>query len=254
MQIGNSLIIILVGIAAGFINVLAGGGSLLTMPILIFLGLPSATANGTNRVALMAQNIVAITNFKRKGFFDLKFSLMLGIPAILGSIVGANLAISLPDDVFNKILGIVMLVVLMLIICNPFKNLAPLEELLTPKRKITAAIAFFFVGIYGGFIQAGVGFIIIAALTIITGMSLVKVNSIKVFVVAIYMLSSLLIFIINGQVNWIYGFILAVGNSLGAWLGSSFAVAKGDKWIRIILSLSVTIMAGKLLGVFKLFG
>ncbi|WP_366923655.1 sulfite exporter TauE/SafE family protein [Metallumcola ferriviriculae] len=253
MPVPYIILILITGIAAGFINTLAGGGSLLTMPMLIFLGLPSAMANGTNRIALMVQNIVAITNFRRKGFFDWRLSLMLGIPAVLGSVLGANLAISLPDNVFNKILAVVMLLVLVLILWQPQKRLEASEENLSKKSKIIAVITFFFVGIYGGFIQAGVGFIIIASLTLITGMSLVRVNSIKVFVVAIYMVSSLAIFIISGQVNWVLGLTLAVGHGLGGWLGSNFAVAKGDKWIRVFLVIAVVMMAAKLLGVFELF-
>lgn len=257
MSIPNIIFILLTGIAAGFINVLAGGGSLLTMPVLIFMGLPSAVANGTNRIALMIQNIVAITNFKRKGFFNWHLSLMLGIPAVLGSIVGAHLAISLSDEIFNRILAVIMLVVLCLILWNPLKkgtNNLENSQKFTLKKKILAVIVFFFVGIYGGFIQAGVGFIIIMALTLITGMSLVRINSIKVFIIGFYMISSLLIFIINGQINWILGLTLAVGNGIGGWLGSNFAVAKGDKWIRIFLIISVTIMALKLLGLFEIMG
>lgn len=251
MSIVECIFILITGIAAGFLNVLAGGGSLITMPVLIFLGLPSAMANGTNRIALMVQNIVAITNFRNKGFFDWQLSLMLGIPAVIGSIVGAKLAVTLPDQIFNKILAVVMILVLGIILWQPQKKLAANTENLSLKRKIIAVIAFFFVGIYGGFIQAGVGFIIIASLTVITGMSLVKINSIKVFVVAIYMLSSLVVFILNGQVNWILGLTLAVGNGIGAWVGSNFAVSKGDKWIRMVLIVAVTLMAAKLLGFLK---
>ncbi|MBO8168561.1 MAG: sulfite exporter TauE/SafE family protein [Thermoanaerobacteraceae bacterium] len=254
MPLKSALLVFAAGIAAGFLNTVAGGGSLLTMPMLIFLGLPSAVANGTNRIALMVQNIVAVTNFRRKGFFDWQLGLMLAVPAVLGSIVGANIAIQLPDRIFNKILAVVMMVVLTLILWQPQKRLSAHAENLTVKRKIIAVITFFFVGMYGGFIQAGVGFIIIASLTVITGMSLVKINSIKVFVVLIYMLSSLAVFIINGQINWLLGLTLALGNGTGAWLGSNFAVAKGDKWIRVILFVAVTLMAAKLLGLFELLG
>ncbi len=254
MPVEQIALILVTGIAAGFLNTLAGGGSLLTMPVLIFLGLPSAMANGTNRIALMAQNIVAVTNFRRKGFFDWKLSLMLGIPAVLGSVLGANLAISLPDRIFNKILAVVMLLVLGLILWQPQKKLAGAGGNLSSKRKLAAVITFFFVGIYGGFIQAGVGFIIIASLTVITGMSLVRINSIKVFVVAIYMLSSLAIFVYSGQVDWVLGLTLAVGNGLGGWLGSNFAVSRGDKWIRVFLVIAVTLMAAKLLGLFEILG
>ncbi|MFZ7104822.1 MAG: sulfite exporter TauE/SafE family protein [Peptococcaceae bacterium] len=248
MALWKVVLILVTGTAAGFLNVVGGGGSLLSMPMLIFLGLPSALANGTNRVALMVQNIVAVMNFRSKGFFDLKLSLTLGIPALIGSIAGSQIAISLPDHIFNRILGLVMFLVLFLIVKQPQQKIVTQDdENFNPDKKVQAIIAFFFVGLYGGFIQAGVGFIIIAALTIITGMSLVRINSLKVFIVGFYMLSSLLVFIISGNVNWVLGLTLAVGNSLGAWLGSNFAVSKGDKWIRYILIITVCAMALKLL-------
>lgn len=243
----NFLYILLAGIASGFINVNAGGGSLLSMPLLIFLGLPSAVANGTNRVALMVQNIIAITNFREKGYLDWKLGIMLSIPAVLGSMLGSSIAVSLSDAVFNKILGIIMIVVLVLIISQPQKRLIiDEEEVLNKKRKVIGVIVFFFVGIYGGMIQGGVGFIIITSLMLLTGYSLVRINSLKVFIVAIYLFISLIVFILNGKVNWTYGFILALGNGLGGYLGSNFAVKKGDKWIRAILIISVLFMAIKL--------
>ncbi|MCY6482897.1 sulfite exporter TauE/SafE family protein [Clostridium aestuarii] len=245
------LMVLAAGVVAGFINTLAGGGSLLTMPLLIFLGLPSVVANGTNRVALMVQNIVAVTNFKKKGYFDIKFSLMLGIPAIIGSIVGAKIAIKLPDEVFNKILGVIMIIVVIFIIWQPQKRIASMKKELTKKHKALASIVFFFVGIYGGLVQAGTGFIVIISLTLITGFSLVKINSLKVFVIAMYMVSALLVFIVNGKVDWLLGLTLAVGNGLGGYIGSNFAVKKGDKYIRIVLFVAVLLMAGKLLGIYK---
>lgn len=244
-------VVVLAGIAAGFLNTVAGGGSLLTMPVLIFLGLPSAVANGTNRVALMAQNIIAIMNFRHKGFFDWKLSVMLAIPAVFGAMIGSKIAISIPDSIFNRLLAIVMIMVLILTIWNPQKKLESKEIVLDRKKKIIGCIAFFFVGIYGGVIQAGVGFIIIASLTFITGFSLVKINSLKVFIVAVYMVSSLCVFVFNGKVNWIYGLSLAIGNGIGAYLGSNFSVNKGDKWIKIILVIAVSFMAMKLLGLFR---
>ncbi|OEG00156.1 integrase [Vulcanibacillus modesticaldus] len=246
MEFIQIILILITGILAGFLNVMAGGGSLLTMPVLIFLGLPSAVANGTNRIALTVQNIVAILNFRKNGYFDWKFSLMLGIPALIGSILGANLAISLPDEVFNKILAIIMVIVLIITLWQPHKKIQAAREYRSLKRNLMAMFVFFFVGVYGGFVQAGVGFIIIASLVIITGLPLVKINSIKVFVVLIYMLSSLTIFIVNNQIDWSLGFTLAIGNGIGGWLGSKIAMDKGDKWIRIFLVITVTLMAIKL--------
>ncbi|MBZ4655172.1 MAG: integrase [Peptococcaceae bacterium] len=250
MTIGTVILILVFGIIAGFMNTVAGGGSLLTLPMLIFLGMPSALANGTNRVALTVQSISAAINFRRKGYFDLKLGLTLGIPAMLGSYAGARLAIDLPDAIFNKILAGVMLAVLFLIVRQPHKAKNEREEELTPARRLLAIIIFFFVGMYGGFIQAGVGFIIIASLLLLTGMSLVKINSLKNFVVLLYMFISLVVFIWEGKVDWMLGLTLSVGNGIGGWIGSSFAVAKGDKWIRIFLIAAVTVMAAKLLGIF----
>src|SRR6056297_1333175 len=252
-QIG---LILAAGIMAGFINTLGGGGSLITLPVLIFMGLPPAVANGTNRIALIVQNIVGVTNFRSKGFFYPKLSFILGVPAILGSILGARVAVSISGELFERILAIVMIVVLVLILTRPEKKFIKEidSENLSTLRLIIAMVAFFGVGLYGGFIQAGVGFIIIVALTLITGMSLVKVNSLKLFIVLIYIISSLIVFIINGKVDFVLGFTLAIGNAVGAYLGSNFAVSKGDKWIRVFLVIAILSMSAKLLGVFELIG
>ena len=256
MEILDVGLILVIGVAAGFMNTLGGGGSLLTLPMLIFLGSPAAVANGTNRIALLIQNIVAVSNFKRKGFFYPKLSLYLGIPAILGSIIGARFAITIPEELFEKILAIVMIVVLLLILIRPEKKfLKKLEgENLSTTRLIVSMLVFFGVGIYGGFIQAGVGFIVIVALSLITGMSLVKINSLKVFIILIYTCSSLIIFFINGKVDLVLGLILAIGNAIGAYLGSNFAVSKGDKWIRVFIVIAILSMSAKLLGLFDFLG
>lgn len=250
MSIQNILLILAAGTAGGFINTMAGGGSLITLPLLIFLGLPSAVANGTNRIALMVENLIAVSNFKSRGYSNFSLSIKLGIPAVVGSIIGSRLAINLPDELFNQILAVVMFIMLGLILWNPTRKFTAVKENLSFKRQLAASTAFFFVGIYGGFVQAGVGIIIIAALSIITGLSLIKINSIKVLVVAIYMFSSLLVFILNDKVNWTIGLTLAVGNGFGAWLASTLAVQKGDKLIKVILSFAVIMMALNLLGIF----
>lgn len=250
MSIENILLILAAGTAAGFINAMAGGGSLLTMPVLIFMGLPSATANGTNRIALLVQNVIGIWNFRSKGYFDWKLGLILSIPAVIGSLIGASFAVSIPDGLFNKILAVIMIVIVIFVVWQPHKKMASEAKPATKGRLITSCIIFFFVGLYGGFIQAGIGFLIIASMSFIFGMSLVGANAIKLFVGGVYIFASFFIFIIHGEVNWLLGFILAIGNGLGAWIGSHFAVSKGDKWIRVVLLIAVVLMAGKLFGVY----
>lgn len=246
MSITEGFVIFIVGIAAGFANTVAGGGSLLSLPVLIFMGLPSSVANATNRVAIIMQNIFAVSGFKSKGVSTFPYSLYLGLSALVGAIIGARIAVDISSDLFNQILSIVMLLVVIMTIFNPFKKTQQLEEIMTFNRKALALVVFFFIGIYGGFIQAGVGFLMIAALTSINGFSLVKTNSAKVFVALIYTSAAIIVFIIEDQINWEYGIVLATGNSLGGWIGSRWSVNKGDKWIKRFLVVIVVALAVKL--------
>jgi len=256
MEILNVGLILVTGVAAGFMNTLGGGGSLLTLPMLIFLGSPAAVANGTNRIALMVQNVVGVSNFRRKGFFYPKLGIILAIPAVFGSLLGARFAISVPEELFQKMLAIIMIVVMILILTRPEKKfLKEIEgENLSTARLVVSIFVFFGVGLYGGFINAGVGFVIIVALTLITGMSLVKINSLKLFIVLIYIFSSFIVFLVHGKVDWILGLTLAIGNAFGAYLGSNFAVSKGDKWIRVFIVIAILSMSAKLLGLFNFLG
>ena len=174
------------GIAAGFLNTVAFGGSLIALPMLIFLGLEAAVANGTNRVAIFFQNFSAIMGFRRKGVSDFRYSILLAVPAVIGAVIGATIAVDIKDSVFNLILAVVMITMLVLTLLNPTERLKDRMESGGKHSKIVAMIVFFFIGIYGGFIQAGVGLLIITALRLLTGMDLVRTNAIKVFVIFFY--------------------------------------------------------------------
>ncbi len=243
----HALLLFGTGIAAGFLNTVAFGGSLLALPMLIFLGLEAAVANGTNRIAIFFQNFSAIMGFRRKGISDFNYSIFLAIPAVIGAIIGAIIAIDIKDSVFNLILAVVMLVMLILTLLNPTERLKDRIENRSKNSKIIVMIVFFFIGIYGGFIQAGVGLLIITALRLFTGMDLVRTNAIKVFVIFFYTVIALGIFISQGKINWYLGPTLAVGNASGAWLGSHWAVSKGEKWIKVMLIAAVIAFATRLL-------
>lgn len=245
MDLFDYAILVLAGVGAGFINVVAGGGSLITLPLMIFLGLPPAVANGSNRIALLAQNIVAVSNFKAKKVSPGKFGIYLGVAALFGALIGANIAVDIPAKLFNRILSIVMIGVAILMAFNPSYNSLHGENL-SKKRRIYAYIAFFLIGIYGGFLHAGIGFIIMLALVRINGFSLVKTNSIKVTVALIYTVAALGVFIIEDMIDWKAGLILAIGSATGGWLGSNFSVKKGDKWIKRIVLVAIIAMAVKL--------
>lgn len=240
------LLLFVTGIAAGFLNTVAFGGSLLALPVLIFLGLPTAVANGTNRIAIFCQNFSAIIGFRRKGVSDFGYSILLAIPAVIGAMIGALIAVDIRDAVFNLILAAVMITMLVLTLINPTERLKDRMESNDTRSKIISMVVFFFIGIYGGFIQAGVGLLVITALRLLTGIDLVRTNAIKVFVIFFYTVVALGIFIIKDKVNWYLGPTLAIGNACGAWLGSHWAVEKGDKWIKVVLIVAVVAFAIRL--------
>ena len=240
------ILLIVVGFAVGFINTIAGGGTLLSLPVLIFLGLPPNVANGTNRVAIIIQTAFATAGFKSKGVTTFPFNAYLGASALLGAIIGARIAVDIDGAVFNKILAVIMIAVVLIIFFKPEINLKDVNERLTGKYLWLGMLAFFIFGIYGGFINAGIGFIIILFLHFFNHMSLVRANATKVAVVCMYTLSALVVFILNDKVNWIIGFVLAIGNASGAWIASRVSVNKGDGFIKIFLLMVVGIMSIKL--------
>jgi len=213
----------------------------------MFMGMPAAVANGTNRIALIFQSSVATENFRRKGYFDLKFGLLAALPAAAGAVIGSSLAVRCPDELFKKIFSFVILFFLFVtMIKRKNDKVTKGQEVFSRGKKAVIAAVFFCVGVYGGFVQGGIGFIIIAALSAFTGFSLVKINSIKVFVIAVYLVFSIAIFAVNGKVDWATGFVLAAGNSVGAVIGSSAAVKKGDAFVKKILFAALAAIAVKL--------
>lgn len=239
-------LLIIVGFVVGFINTVAGGGSLLSLPILIFLGLPSTMANGTNRVAVIFQTAIATAGFKSKGVSTFPFNIYLGGSAFFGSIIGAYLAVDISAAIFNRILAIVMICVVLIIAFGPKIGIKEVQERLTGKYLWLGIIAFFIFGIYGGFINAGLGFIIILFLHYINRMTLVRSNATKVAVVFMYMVSALVVFAWNEQVDWEIGMVLAIGNGSGAWVASRISVNMGDGFVKKFLIIMVSILAIKL--------
>jgi uncharacterized membrane protein YfcA len=249
MTIYSILFLVIAGLLAGFINTLAGGGSLLTIPALIFAGLPSPIANATNRVAVLLQNGMATVQFQRKGQLDLKEGILLGLPALVGSIGGAFLAVDINEALFDKILGAVLILILVTLFVKPSMWVEQTTKGLPLWLRIPV---FFVIGIYGGFIQAGVGFLLLTALALAVGYDLVKSNALKVTIVLLFSAMSLLIFALSGKVVWLYGFILAAGNMTGAYIAVHFAVKRGAKQVRWVVVAAVAISALKLFGVINI--
>ncbi len=242
--------VIFIGLLAGFINTLAGGGSALSLPMLIFLGLPPTVANGTNRIAILLQTATASGSFKKEKVLDLKKSWPLGIAALAGAIPGAILAVNLNEFIMRKVIGSILIIVLLLVIFKPEIWIKSKSGLKNAKTNWVSYLVFFLIGAYGGFIQVGIGFFLLAGLVLVEGLDLLKANAIKSFIVLLYTPLALLIFILNDQVDFKIGLILAIGNVTGAWIGSKLAVSWGTKFIRWVLIVALT---GSILKLFEVF-
>jgi uncharacterized membrane protein YfcA len=229
------------GFVSGALNIVAGGGSFLTLPMLIFVGLPPSVANGTNRIGVLLQNVGGVWGFHRHGVLEWTWGLQVSAPAVVGAALGAWLALQVGDVAFRRILASVMVVAsLWPILSSP---VAPVRQ--RPRDSVIVLAGFFLAGVYGGFLQAGVGFLILA-LTSASGLDLVRGNAVKVLSVLLLTALSLAVFAWHDRVDWALGLILGLGNLSGAFLGVRLAVLKGHRWIRTVVTLAVVVFAVRL--------
>ena len=230
-----------IGFVAGVINVLAAGGSFLTLPLLLFLGLPASVANGTNRVGVMTQNVTAAFSFHRYRVLNWRWALVVSTPALIGTAIGVWAALRVPDIAFRRILSLVMLATALWTLLRrsvtSTTNAAPRSP-----WHWTMALGFFVVGLYGGFIQAGVGFLTLA-ITSLAGLDLVRGNAVKVFTTSLVTLLSVAVFAGTGNVHWPTGLALGVGNFAGGLMGVRLAVLRGDKWVERVVTATVILVA-----------
>lgn len=246
MEWYSYIIVVAVGVVAGIINTLAAGGSMITLPVLMALGLPPNMANGTNRIAIFLQNVVGVGSFHREKIMDFPSGFRVGIPAALGAIAGAFIAVNLNDEAMKLAIAGVMILVFFLILLKPNRWINSHEEH-PPIPYWIQVVVFFFVGIYGGFIQAGVGFFLLTSLVLGSGYELVKANSLKLFVILLYTPLALLIFFLHKDVHLWMGLLLAVGNMSGAWIGTKIAVKWGAVLIRYFVLVAILVAATKLI-------
>jgi len=230
-----------VGFVAAVINVIAAGGSFLTLPLLLFLGLPASIANGTNRVGVLAQNVSAVLGFHRHNVLPVRWAISVSVPAVLGAAIGVWAALYVPDFAFRRILSVVMFVVtLATLLHRSMKGEARGEP--RSAWHPTMIVGFFLTGVYGGFLQAGVGFLALA-LTTFAGLDLVRGNAVKVFAVMLLTILSLAVFAGTGHVHWPAGIALGLGNFLGGLVGVKLAVLRGQKWLEAIVTVTIVVFA-----------
>ena len=244
MEWWEALLLVGGGMAAGVINAVAGGGSTLTVPLLVLAGVPGNDANGSNRLGILTSNAAAATAFRRLGVRGLSRSAPVLVPIVVGSLIGAFAITRLTDDAFERVFGLLMLPIIFLSIRKPK---AKLDAAPWPTG-FTVAV-FFAVGLYGGAVQAGVGLVMLAALTR-AGYDLVTANNVKV--VANLTLTSVVlpVFVAQGKIQWLPALILAAGLTAGGWIGAHAAVRGGERLIRFGMVVAALLLSGKLLGLY----
>lgn len=247
LSIAHAIALFFIGLFVGFVNVIAGGGSLISIPAMIFMGLPPNIANASSRVGILFQNLVAVQVFNSKGFKKDTFTVGVSLSALAGSILGTYWAVSVSNEVLNIILAIAMIVMFVLILINPKRFHKNAEEQLSSSRQWVSIIIFFFIGIYGGFLQAGTAILMMAVLNLVNNLNLIKVNFMKVFVVLGMNTLSLIIFHYKGIINWPFGLAMAAGTAIGGYYGTLFSIEKGEVWVRRITLATILAMALKLL-------
>ncbi len=236
-------LLVLAGFMAGFVNTLAGAGSVVSLAVLNLAGLPLGVANGTNRVAILLQTALAVGRFKKQGKLEVRPHLGIILPAVVGGILGALIAGQVNAEMLRISIGVAMLVILALLFLKPKRWLEGNPEAGKKRAGPVRMLTFFLVGIYGGYIQIGVGVFLLTSLVMVAGFDLVRGNAVKLLIVLCYTVPALAVFVMNDLVRWDLGLTLAAGNMLGAWTATHEAAKHGAKFIRWLLIVVVIISA-----------
>ncbi|MDD2386698.1 MAG: sulfite exporter TauE/SafE family protein [Bacteroidales bacterium] len=245
------LLVIFVGFLQGFINTMAGAGTTVMFSFLSFFGMPVNMINGTVRPGILFQTAASSFKYYKKNKLALRKGLVLGIPMIIGSVFGAEVAISIDGNVFEKIVAVFLLILMFPMFYNPKKWLEGQSVERQSKTGVLQLLIFTFIGFYGGFLHIGVGIILLVALVLNVGYDLVQANALKVFLVLMYAPIVLIIFLINGQVDLLVALFVTIGNIVGGIVGANVVIKKGSKFVRMFLVVIIIVFSFHLLGVWK---
>jgi uncharacterized protein len=231
------------GFVAGVVNTMAGGGSMLTVPLLVLAGVPGNQANGSNRIGILTSNAAAVLAFRQSGIRVTRVMAVLA-PVVVGSLIGAFSISQVADETFERIFGLLMIPLVILTVIKP-----RVRTDVEPWPTWVTVVVFTGVGLYGGAFQAGVGLVLLAAL-VRAGYDLVTANSIKVLVNTIVTTVALPVFIARGDVVWVPALVLAAGFTAGGWAGAKLAIKGGERLVRAFMVVASLALAGRLLGLY----
>jgi len=243
------IILICSGILVGFINTLAGGGTVISLSVFMFFGLPPLVANGTNRIAIIFQNATAVAYFQKNKLIDWQRIFCFAIPVIAGSLTGAAIAGVISNQLFLYIFAGVVILFGITMLFNPDRFIHEKIDLVKRKISVLQYFIYFLIGIYGGFVHVGIGYLFLAALVLMNGYDLLKANVLKNVLVLCYVPFSVFVFALQGNICWTYGLVHAIGNIIGAWLAARLAIKKGAPFIRYIVLVLIVIVILQMFGI-----
>lgn len=239
------IVIFIIGFIAAFVGTNVGGGGLIIIPLLVFLGMPPKIAIATMRVGTLGLT-GSIYEFHKSKKIDYKIAIPAAALSLIGAYIGSNVLIEMPDDIVSKLIGILTLVVLGVVVTNRsagIKHITIKNKWLEP----LGYLLFIFVGFWGGFFGGGTGIFASYVLIFMFGQTFLESAGTRKISIVAYSLISLAVFAANGMVEWTSGLVLLVGMFFGACAGASYAIKKGDKWVRALFVIVVIISAIKLL-------
>lgn len=238
--------LVLAGLVAGYVNAMAGAGSLLTLPALIFSGLDANAANATNRIAVLFQTMATSYTYRRAGVSLKTRDLWVCLPAAAGAVVGAFAATLLSRTQMQLSIALVMAGMLPMLWFPKSTHVSVLRSGYID-FSWTGALIFFGIGVYIGFIQAAAGILILLYLGVVRGISLVYSNALKVVMSMLLTMIALGVFALaHMTLDLTRGLLLAASSALGGVLGARMAVSRGEGLVRTVLTLSIVASAIKL--------
>ena len=247
MNLVNLSIVFVVGIIGGSYGTLVGGTSLITIPLLIFLGLPPHTAIGTDRLGITGLASVGWYKFHEKGLIHYPIALIVGVGALVGSFFGANLVLQVSTVVLKKIIAIVTVLLLIIVIVQPRFGVEKKERVIKRHRYGVGVFMSLIVGVYGGFYGAMAGtFLLYIVLftfgqTLLEGTATMKLASLMMTMMAAFVLAR------KGAIDYPMGVAMFLGCAIGSYIGAHYSDRIGNVWIKRLFIGIVLIMVVKLL-------
>ncbi|MFT6398854.1 MAG: putative membrane protein YfcA [Bradymonadia bacterium] len=234
---------LLIGFLAGAINAAAGGGSLLTIALLVESGLSAPVANATNRVAVLIQTFGSGSRFLNDGVLPKTEVFQLTPVSLVGAGIGATIAARVPDEPFRIALAVLFGIIGTVLFAQALRPSAKAASASRSLKPWQLQVCVFAIGVYAGFIQAGVGLLMLLVLHLAHGMDLARANAVKIALVGAWTVLAIAIFWHHGLIRWAPGIWLGVGGIFGGWMGAGVVQRVNPRGMRFAIAVAVWIAA-----------